>query len=180
MRVALIGTHRVGKTSLLEALAEQYPTYEYYQEPYFELQERGYAFSSPPTFDEFIMQADFARKQIENSHPNAFFDRSPLDLLAYAAAVDEGESIPDEFETMRHAMTQIDLIVFVSIEKPDRVPCLVSEMPELREKVHKILSNWILEYSTKTLFVQGSMPERLHQISEAMTLGNIDFAAQNR
>lgn len=52
MKIAILGAHLVGKTTLAEKLHEYLPDYEFYSEPYFELQEMGYAFSEVPTADD--------------------------------------------------------------------------------------------------------------------------------
>jgi adenylate kinase family enzyme len=47
MRIAIFGTHNVGKTSLAEDLLEKLPGYTLEMEPYFQLESSGYEFSAP-------------------------------------------------------------------------------------------------------------------------------------
>ena len=44
MRIAISGSHLVGKTSLAEALADTLPRYELFAEPYHLLEEEGYEY----------------------------------------------------------------------------------------------------------------------------------------
>ena len=56
MRVAFAGTHRTGKTTLLEAMATCLPEYEVVGEPYRALEDEGYEFSDPPSVEDFKRQ----------------------------------------------------------------------------------------------------------------------------
>ena len=52
MKIAITGTHRVGKTTLAEKLYEFFPDYEHYSELYFQLEEAGNIFPEIPTIDD--------------------------------------------------------------------------------------------------------------------------------
>lgn len=56
MRIAFSGAHRVGKSTLIEALAARLPGYRTYDEPYHLLEEEGHDFSDPPTPEDFERQ----------------------------------------------------------------------------------------------------------------------------
>jgi predicted ATPase len=42
MRIAFSGSHRVGKSTLVDRIAEALPTYTAVEEPYYLLEEEGY------------------------------------------------------------------------------------------------------------------------------------------
>lgn len=48
MKIAIIGSHQVGKTSLAEELLEHLPDYSLEIEPYYQLEAAGFEFSGTP------------------------------------------------------------------------------------------------------------------------------------
>ncbi|MDQ8014620.1 MAG: ATP-binding protein [Flavobacterium nitrogenifigens] len=164
MRIAILGAHMVGKTTLAEKLYESFPDYEFYPEPYFELQEMGFDFSEIPTADDYMAQLEHSIKQIMRSNRNAIFDRCPIDLLAYALAVDDNLNFSSIFNRIQNAIKEIDVFVFVPVEKPDRILCSDSDLPELRDEVNNIIGELILDFDLEVIEVKGSLSERLNQI----------------
>jgi nicotinamide riboside kinase len=164
MRIAILGAHLVGKTTLAEKLHESFPDYEFYPEPYFELQEMGFAFSEMPTADDYMMQLEHSLKQILRSNRNAIFDRSPIDLLAYALAVDNKLNFSSVFTKIQNAIKEIDVFVWVPIEKPDRISCSDSNLPELRYEVNDLLGELIDDFEIEVIKVKGNLSERVNQI----------------
>ncbi|MDQ6530105.1 ATP-binding protein [Flavobacterium sp. LHD-85] len=164
MRIAILGTHLVGKTTLAEKLHESFPDYEFYPEPYFELQEMGFDFSEIPTADDYMVQLEHSLKQIVRSNRNAIFDRCPIDILGYALAVDNALNFSSVFNKIQNAIKEIDLFVFVPIEEPDRISCSESNLPELRYQVNDSISELIDDFDLEVIQVKGSLSERLNQI----------------
>ena len=164
MKIAIAGAHRVGKTTLAEKLLESLPGYDYKPEPYLELEETGYRFSETPTLDDFIVQLEYSIEQVSESGSNVLFDRCPIDILAYMHAVDDSANIQTYFHNVESIMSEIDLLVFVPIEKPDRISCPESELPQLRYKVNEILSEWISDFDIRTIEVHGDLPSRCEQV----------------
>lgn len=162
MRIAVIGSHCVGKTTFVEELQKLLPDYEFYPEPYYELEERGYLFSEMPTIDDYIAQFEYSIKQISASGDHAVFDRCPIDLLAYIQVVSKSEDIQVFYQRIEDILPEIDLFVFVPIEEPDRMLC--SELPELRKEVNEILHDLIGDLGIETIEVHGSISQRLNQI----------------
>ncbi len=164
MRIVILGAHLVGKTTLAEKLHESLPDYEFYPEPYFELQEMGFVFSEIPTADDYMMQLEYSLKQIVRSGRNAIFDRCPIDLLGYALAVDDTLNFSSVFNKIQNAIKEIDVFVFVPIEEPDRISCSDSNLPELRNNVNDIIGELIDDFEIEVIKVKGSLSERLNQI----------------
>lgn len=162
MRIAVIGSHCVGKTTIVEELQKLLPDYEFYPEPYYELEEQGYLFSETPTVDDYIAQFEYSIKQIKISGDNAIFDRCPVDLFAYIQAVNESEDIQVFYQRIEAVLSGIDLLVFVPIEEPDRILC--SELPELRQEVNEILHDLIGDLDIETIEVSGNIAQRVNQI----------------
>lgn len=164
MKIAITGTHRVGKTTLAEMLYESFPDYEHYPEPYFELEEAGYIFPEIPTVEDYLTQLEYSIKQIAKSDDNAIFDRCPVDLLAYIQATDKLQNLQSIFSKVQNAIDGIDLLIFVPIEEPDIISCSESELPELRFLVNDILRDLISDFDMETIEVKGNLSERLNQI----------------
>ncbi|MBL7882226.1 MAG: AAA family ATPase [Chryseobacterium gambrini] len=169
MRIAFTGSHRVGKTTLAEEIAESLPDYEFINEPYLQLEEEGYLFSEIPTLEDYIEQFNFSVEQLQNSDDNAIFDRCPLDLLAYVYAVGKKKNISDLYEEMAAAIAEIDLLIFIPIEKVDLIGCQESNLPNLRQEVNDILEDWIGDFSNEILEVSGTLENRKKQILNKIT-----------
>ncbi|MBW1654120.1 ATP/GTP-binding protein [Flavobacterium quisquiliarum] len=164
MRIAILGAHLAGKTTLAEKLQESFPNYELYPEPYFELQEMGIVFAEIPTADDYMMQLEYSLKQILRSDKNAIFDRCPIDLLAYALAVDDSVDFQLVFNKIQDAINKIDFFVFVPIEEPDRISCPNYQLPELRNEVNDMIVELINDFELEVIEVKGDLSERLNQI----------------
>lgn len=169
MRIAFTGSHKVGKTTLAEEIANNLPGYDFWNEPYLQLEEMGYSFSEIPTLDDYITQFNYAVKQIENSGNDVLFDRCPLDILAYIYAVSETKITQTLYEEMTEAMSQIDILVFVPIETPDLIICQESDLPNLRYEVNNILQDWIGDLNNEIIEVTGTLENRKKQILDKIT-----------
>lgn len=170
MKIAVTGTHNVGKTTLAEELLEHLPGYTLNIEPYYALEESGYIFSEIPDVDDFIEQFDYSVKQISQSGDNIIFDRCPIDLLAYIHAIDKTKNIEPLFETVQTILSEIDLLVFVPIEDPDVISSRQSDLPKLRSRVNDILHDWIWDLGIKTIEVNGTLLDRRDQVLKNITI----------
>jgi hypothetical protein len=111
VRIAVSGTHAIGKSTLAAALGERLPHHIIVPEPYEVLTERGYEFAHPPGVDDFVVQLKQSLITLRRRSPNLIFDRCPLDFLGYISA-SSGASRFD-LEAWRglimHAMAKLDL-----------------------------------------------------------------------
>ena len=83
MKIAVAGTHCVGKTTLVEALSLAFPTYHAVDEPYHLLEQEGHHFGAMPSLEDFEMQLDRSIECIVDGTEDSIFERCPLDFLAY-------------------------------------------------------------------------------------------------
>ncbi|HEU5433265.1 MAG TPA: AAA family ATPase, partial [Thermomicrobiales bacterium] len=115
MRIAVSGTHRTGKSTLVAALGERLPRHAIVAEPYDVLADRGYEFAHPPGVDDFVIQLKQSLISLRRRSPNLIFDRCPLDFLGYIAASPGAARF--DLEAWRvpiaRAMTSLDLVVAV-------------------------------------------------------------------
>lgn len=176
MRVAFAGTHRTGKTTLLEAVHARLPAYQHIDEPYRWLEDEGHEFSDPPSTEDFERQL---RRSIEliaesggESGGRTLFDRCPLDLVAYLQALDDDFAIDDWLDDLRSSMAMLDLVVLVSIETPDRIAVPSHEDRRLRRRVDDRLQALLLDdphgFGTEVLEVAGALDHRVAQVMQAL------------
>ncbi|WP_338868583.1 AAA family ATPase [Myxococcus stipitatus] len=177
MRIAFSGTHRVGKTTLVEELSDLLPNYATVDEPYAELEEEGYEFASPPSVEDF--EAQLARSidtlGDNSTRPDVLFDRCPVDFIGYLQAHEDSEAFDlDEWlPRVRGALQSLDLIVWVGIEQPDRIALSSSEDEDLRlavdEKLRELLLDDPYALEVEVLVVEGAPRARAKQVLQRIT-----------
>src|SRR5688572_31487159 len=113
MRIAFSGTHRSGKSTLLEQVAERLPGHATVEEPYYLLEEEGYESAEEPSIPDFEAQLERSLSSLEEGRANVLFDRCPADILAYLLAHDESASFDagEWLERAGDAMRTLDLVV---------------------------------------------------------------------
>ena len=170
MRIAISGTHRTGKTTLVEQLHRALPAYAAVGEPYWQMVEEGHAFGALPSLDDFELQLERAVQLLEEADDNTLFDRCPADLLAYLLTHHDADQfeLEDWLPRSQAAMQRLDLLVFVPIEDPDRIPVDDTDDEDLRLRVDEELRDIVVAdrwgFATETVEVLGDTSERLHQV----------------
>lgn len=171
MRIAISGTHFSGKSTLVQDLSEALPRhYSTVEEPYHLLEEEGYEFSEEPSIEDFERQLERSIECLEESGPNVVFDRCPVDLLGYLLTHPEAESFDLErwLPRIETAMEMLDLIIFLPIEKRDRISLPSSQDPELRllvdEKIREILDDPPFDFDGDVVEVTGPPSERVRRV----------------
>jgi len=174
MKIAVTGAHRTGKTALVEILHEALPEYICKPEAYRELEETGYVFSEIPVLVDYLLLLEHSISQITDPGDNVIFDRCPIDMLAYIRAVTEFENfdIQSLYQRVQNVMTEIDLLIFVPVEDPDIIGCQESDLPELRQQVDEILSEWIWDFNIDVIEVSGSLEARRNQVLKHISIKN--------
>jgi predicted ATPase len=164
VRIAFSGSHRVGKTTLIERVAEALPRYALVAEPYYLLEEDGYEFADPPSVEDFEAQLERSIVELERAAERVFFDRCAADLLAYLLVGEH--DIEAQIERARAAMRLLDLVVIVPIDEPDRIPVSPHEDEEQRLAVHEQLYQLLLDeqLAEEVLVVHGDLPTRVAQV----------------
>jgi AAA domain len=169
MRIAISGSHLVGKTTLAEAVAEALPRYELVPEPYYLLEEDGHELAEMPSVDDFELQLERSLLCLQESGADVIFDRCPLDILGYLITHEDADvfRLEDWMPRVRQLVPGLDLIVFVPIEKPDRVPVPRSQA-RLRAEVDSALRDIVVDdaygLEVDVLKVAGTTAARVHQV----------------
>ncbi|QEC43678.1 AAA family ATPase [Pseudobacter ginsenosidimutans] len=164
MRIAVVGAHRVGKSTLAEEVLANLPGYTLEMEPYYQLESSGYEFSEIPTAEDFIEQFNYSARLVSKSEGNVIFDRCIIDILAYLHVIDPELNIQLLFETAQTVMAEIDLLVFVPIEEPDLIPDHQTDLPKLRRLVNDLLHDWIWDLGIEAIEVSGTLLNRRDQV----------------
>lgn len=170
VRIAFSGSHRVGKSTLVEHIAIALPAYTVVDEPYYLLEEDGHEMSEPPTLKDFVAQLERSVAALEAGEANVLFDRCPADILAYLLTHEDAAAFDADAwtERTRRAMQTLDLVVFVPIENPDRIPLQPHEDAALRravdEKLRELLMDDPFGFEAETMNVNGDVRTRAAQV----------------
>ena len=170
MRMAISGAHCTGKTTLIAELSRSLPAFSTVDEPYYLLEEEGHEFAEMPSLEDFELQLERSIESLEESEGDCLFDRCPADMLAYLMTHDDSEAFDVNrwLARVRDAMQQLDLIIFVPIEDPDRVSVSTSDHRRLRRRVDEELRDIVLEdrwsFGVPAIEVAGSASERARQV----------------
>ncbi len=163
VRIAFSGSHRVGKSTLVQEVAGALPQYACVEEPYYLLEEDGYEFGWPPSGEDFEVQLDRSVAETETAAEHVLFDRCPADLLAYLLVL--GHDIRAAVERSRCALHLLDLVVFIPIEAPDRIAVSSPDDRAQRRAVDRALERLLVddELVDDVLVVQGDVTARVAQ-----------------
>ena len=150
MRIAVTGTHGIGKTTFIDDFTAAYRGYESVAEPYWLLEQQGVPFSNGATIPDLEKQlVESCKLILSHAGRDVIFDRSPLDFLAYLEVVSASEGyewLPSgrELANIGKALATLDAVLFVPIASPDEIPVRI-ELPRLRSRVDKRLKTMLGE-----------------------------------
>ena len=113
MRIAIVGTHCCGKSTLAADFLAAHRDYVHEPEPYEWLEETE-SFADPPTAQDFYRQLEFSVERLRGYGRGArvIIERSPLDFVAYLRAIDAGDIVDGAIELAIDGIRHLDLIVF--------------------------------------------------------------------
>lgn len=146
MRIAVSGTHFIGKTTLIEDFIKLHPNYKSEIEPYYKLQEeKSMELSLEPSIESLLEQLDYSILQLNQcaNERNIIFDRCPVDFIAYAMCIADQESIDindseiaERFDEVKDALNNLDMIVFLPITEENLI-VYSEENPAYRKAADK-------------------------------------------
>ncbi len=155
MRIGISGAHGTGKTTLAGDLCVHLAGHVLVDEPYLLLEEEGYEFEFPPSLEDYRAQLRRSLRVMRSSAPGVIFDRTPLDFLAYLAALGadtEGEADPS---AVRSALASLDLLIVTPVTPETERLLPRPGMPRLREMVNDTLLDLV---SSDPLQAWGNVP----------------------
>ena len=123
MRIAIIVSFQVGKTTLIEEFSHIHKHVRIFQEAYHSLEEDGFDFNHPPEEHDYEAMIKRSCQDILESPQHSLFDRCPLDYMALACASESQNwsDLPFDLDHIRDAMNLLDIVVYIPIESPDRI-----------------------------------------------------------
>lgn len=139
MRIAISGTHGVGKSTLIDEFLRRHPEFFHEPEPYTVLvDDLGEEFSAEPCVEDFRRQLEFNIERLSQdaANKNVIYERCPVDFLAYIHALDRKEA-ETLVELVTEAMQHLDLIVYL----PFNTARGDDEFPKLQRAVDHRLSS---------------------------------------
>ncbi len=184
MRIAFSGSHRVGKTTLVESVAGRLPGHATVDEPYYLLEEDGHEFAEQPSLEDFEAQLARSLAALDDAGRDVLFDRCPVDILAYLLEHDDADAfdLDDWLEPIRDAVHTLDLVVFVPIEEADRIALAPHEDAEQRRAVHDRLRDLLIDGAlgadVEVLTVSGDVRARTEQIMARIAPGSAVMGAK--
>jgi hypothetical protein len=184
MRIAVSGTHGVGKTTLIEDFVEVHRGYLSVPEPYWELTEQGALFSDEPSVESFQEQLEQSLVSILSlaCEPNILFDRCPLDFIAYLDVLagsrdDDGIVWESWLPRIEAALATLDLIALVPLPAGEPRGGDVA-YPRLRRAVDARLqrlvrddAHGLLADGPRIVELGGSRTSRVAELSRAISAG---------
>lgn len=165
MRIAISGTHGVGKSTLIDEFLSRHQEFTHEPEPYTVMVEDfGEEFSDEPNVEDFRRQLEFNIERLRQHGPGekVIYERCPIDFLAYIDALESG-TVEALLEPVVQAMQDLDLIVYLPLDKDQT---LESEYPKLQKAVDRRLSKMLLDdelgiINTPVVEASGSTAQRL-------------------
>ena len=180
MRIAVVGTHGSGKTTLVEDFVAATPGYESVPEPYWLLAQQGVVFADGPDvagLEEQLKQS--CALILATSEADLVFDRCPLDLIAYLEVVSVAEGFewsPDGklLRRIEDSLATLDLVAFVPLQRPDEIAVAI-EYPRLRALVDARLKTMLREDDLGLLAdgpsvveITGTRQQRVARLSQRL------------
>ncbi len=138
-------------------------------EPYRLLEEEGYAFSDPPSIEDFERQLERSMDLIRSAGRNAIFDRCPADFFGYLLVHEDVDAFDADawLVDSGDAMASLDLVVFCGIERPDRI-AVEADGRAWRRRVDAELRDIVIgdrwDWGVATVEVLGDADERVRQV----------------
>jgi len=178
MRIAVSGTHGVGKSTLIDEFLRRHPEFVHEPEPYTVMvEDLGEEFSAEPSVEDLRRQLEFSIERLSQHAPgeNVIYERCPVDFFAYIHALDR-KSAEALLERVSEAMRHLDLILYLPFDGTSE------EFPKLQRAVDRRLRSIFQEdefgimSSTNAIIVEaeGSTDHRLPTLEKLM---NIKHAA---
>jgi hypothetical protein len=175
MRIAVSGTHGVGKSTLVDEFLRLHSDFAHEPEPYTVLVEDfGEEFADEPCVEDFRRQLVFNIERLDQHAPGTkvIYERCPIDFLAYIAALD-ARAAQALIQTVSYSLQHLDLIAYLPLDDNNN---LDADYPKLQKAVDRRLSaifrgdefGIISANQTIVIEAEGPTPQRLQTIQRSL------------
>lgn len=187
MRIAISGSHSLGKSTFVQDFLEKHANYHYEQEPYRALMNQyEIKFAEDQTQQHILLQFNYCINRVKQYKKGDFviFDRSPVDFIPYSLySVVYGHQDIDQtfvnslYPQVQEALNHLDLIVFIPISPEHPIDLeddghrpthsLYREWVDkafkdlYRNNLHQITSN---EHLISLIEIVGNREERIRKL----------------
>lgn len=180
IRIAIVGSHSVGKTTLAERLLSRNPsTIELITGIPRQIIARGFPMGKKSTVDAYV---NYVRDQLKaeriakNSEKRLVIsDRTSLDANAYAHVnlTIDAPAVPDYFIDMLHEIWLreaefYDLLVYIPVEFPMHVDGIRDIDEKYRNDVSEKIEQILVESGHSFITLRGSVKERVENLLSEM------------
>ncbi|HEV2613749.1 MAG TPA: ATP-binding protein [Gammaproteobacteria bacterium] len=151
MRIAISGTHSVGKSTFVQDFLAAHPDYQFEEEPYRAIRhQHEIVFAEDQTQNHVMLQLNHCIESIKKYHPGdkVICDRCPIDYIPYSSySIDHGRQDIDKkfvdslYPLVKEVIGHLDLIVFVPIS--DEHPILLEV--DGHRPPHDFYRDWVDE-----------------------------------
>jgi hypothetical protein len=167
MRIAVSGTHCVGKSTLIDEFLRVHPQFVHEREPYTVLvEDYGEEFSAEPCGEDFRRQLEFNIDCLakHSAEENVIYERCPFDFIAYIDVLDPNNTPP----LLEPISERLDVIVYLPIDHDDE-----GEYPKLRKAVDRRLREILLDddlamINIPVIEASGSTAQRLRTLEKVI------------
>ena len=166
MRIAVSGTHGVGKSTLIDEFLRRHPEFVHEAEPYTVMvEDLGEDFNAEPCVEDFRRQLEFNIDRLgqHTADEKVIYERCPVDFLAYIEVLDR-QSAEELVEPITEAMQHLDLVVYLPLDGSSEA----EEYPKLQKAVDQKLRAIFRELANVRVFeAEGSIESRLRVLERA-------------
>lgn len=171
MKIALTGTHGVGKTTLVEALREQY----YFKDYFFDVNVTRWVRSLGFPINEIASDASQEINMIKrvahlNTHDNLIADRSLFDIYAYSYyswknGTLSAESLNYQRDLLIHNIDKYDLVILLKPEFELEMDGTRSDSKQFQNDIHDIILHTINELNYNSIVrATGTVEQRVNNV----------------
>lgn len=192
MRIAVSGTHSVGKSTFVWDFIKAHPDYIREEEPYRALRANyniKFGKDSTRFCNGIQLYQNISRvKQYHDSSSQVIFDRSPVDYIAYSLYTERYHKtdldmafVESLIEPIREALEFIDLLIFVSINEKHPVEIEDDGIRPIDESYRSEVDDFFkqiyfenryqvmpIKNAPKLVELWGSREERVKKISQLL------------
>ena len=163
MRIAIAGSHGVGKTTFAKALAEKLGFTYIHDIVREEALEKGFVINenTPSEVQLWLVSRQW---ELENTTPEDWVaDKSMFDYLVYGEIVLKDEDVKKVLRDMIKRTARYDFMFYLPIEFKMEMDGIRSEDLDFQKHVDSLYKKYLEEFGIKYILLSGSVEERVGQ-----------------